>query len=211
MSFGDYKTYSLAELKQIFKLTVLTNANLFSDFQAGGKPYTDLQIAIGKMKSRISLSKSDNEATRRSLLVSRILWEASDVYKLGLFFEPQVELEPKITPDFPHALNGKYDCALSLDEIDLINPIIAVVEVKKSSLSEGLGQCIAEMYATLKKFEQVKVYGLITDGEIWSFLLLEEKSREGNQLSVNEGHFYINRVADIVDRIGYIAETFKVT
>jgi len=79
-----------------------------------------------------------------------------------------------------------------------------VVEVKKSSLSDGLGQCVAEMYATLKKFQQDQVYGIITDGEVWSFLLLENLT-----LSVNENNYYISDVSDIVDRIGYIAEKFK--
>ncbi|MEQ8972105.1 MAG: hypothetical protein RIE73_17135 [Coleofasciculus sp. C1-SOL-03] len=60
------------------------------------------------------------------------------------------------------------------------------------------------MYATLKTFQQDKVYGIITDGEVWSFLLLENLT-----LSVNENNYYISNVADIVDRIGYIAERFK--
>jgi len=117
---------------------------------------------------------------------------------------PPVDINPEETPGLPHPLNGKYDCALSLDDIDFISPIISVVEVKKSSLSDGLGQCVAEMYATLKKFQQDQVYGIITDGEVWSFLLLENLT-----LSVNENNYYISKVADIVDRIGYIAEKFK--
>ena len=204
MSFGDYRKYSAAELKAIFNITLLKDANLFNNFQPTDQSYPDLQVAVKKMKSRISLSKSDNEATRGSLLVSHILWEASDTYNLGIFFEPPVDINPEETPGLPHPLNGKYDCALSLDEIDFISPIISVVEVKKSSLSDGLGQCVAEMYATLKKFQQDQVYGIITDGEVWSFLLLENLT-----LSVNENNYYISKVADIVDRIGYIAEKFN--
>jgi len=203
MSFGDYRQYSAAALKAIFDITLVKDANLFSHFNSTDQSYPDLQIAVKKMKSRISLSKSDNEATRGSLLVSHILWEASDIYNLGIFFEPPVDINPEETPGLPHPLNGKYDCALSLDDIDFISPIISVVEVKKSSLSDGLGQCVAEMYATLKKFQQNKVYGIITDGEVWSFLLLENRT-----LSVNENNYYISNVADIVDRIGYIAERF---
>jgi len=201
MSFSEYKNYSAAELKNIFKVKILKNEHLFSTFKPKDKDYSILQTAVNKMLSRINLSKSDNEATRGSLLVSHILWEASDVYNLGIFFEPPVELSQAETPDLPHQLNGKYDCALSFDDIDLISPIISVVEVKKSSLSDGLGQLIAEMYATLKKFKQEKVYGIITDGEIWKFFLLKDAI-----LFVNETNYYISNVADIVDRIGYIAE-----
>jgi len=204
MSFGEYKKYSAAELKAIFNIQILKNENLFRTFQPTDRFYPDLQTAANRMNARINLSKSDNEATRGNLLVSRILWEASDTYNLGIFFEPQVEIKSEETPGLPHALSGQYDCALSLDDIDFIAPIISIVEVKRSSLSEGLGQCIAEMYATLKQFKQDKVYGIITDGEVWSFFLLANLT-----LSVHENHYYISNVADIVDRIGYIAEQFK--
>ncbi len=60
------------------------------------------------------------------------------------------------------------------------------------------------MYATLKKFKQKKVYSIITDGEIWKFLLLENSS-----LTVDKKAYYISNVLDIVDRVGYIAEKFK--
>lgn len=201
MSFGEYRNYKVFELEKIFKIQIKNNEDLFSNFKPSGKDYSVLQAVIKKMSSRLRLSKFDNEATRSSLLVSRILWEAGEVYNLGVFFEPPVSIEPEDTPELPHQLNGKYDCALSLDEIDFTSPIISVVEVKKSSLSDGIGQCIAEMYATLKEFNQDKVYGIITDGEVWEFLLLEN-----SVLSVDENNYHIRYVADIVDRIGYIAD-----
>jgi hypothetical protein len=199
MSFSEYRNYSAAELKGIFEVKILKNEDLFSTFQPSDNSYSTLQTTVKKMKTRINLSKSDNEATRGSLLVSRILWEASDVYDLGLFFEPQVEINQEETPDLPHQLNGKYDCALSLDDIDFISPIISVVKVRKSNFSDGLGQCLAEMYATLKKFKQNKVYGIVTDGEVWEFFLLENAI-----LHVNENNYYISNVSDIVDRVGYL-------
>jgi hypothetical protein len=204
MSFSDYKNYKASELEQLFKIQIKNNEALFNHFKPSGQNYSILQADVKKMSSRLRLSKFDNEATRGSLLVSRILWESAAVYNLGVFFEPPVNLPPEETKDLPHPLNGKYDSALSLDEIDLSSPIISIVEVKKSSLSDGLGQCLAEMYATLKEFKQDKVYGIITDGEVWEFLRLENAV-----LSVDENNYYIKYVADIVDRIGYIADIFK--
>ncbi|RKZ74062.1 MAG: hypothetical protein DRQ57_12365 [Gammaproteobacteria bacterium] len=204
MSFSEYRNYKASELEKIFKIRLKNNDDLFKDFKPSDKDYSTLQVDVKKMSSRLRLSKFDNEATRGSLLVSHVLWESATVYNLGVFFEPLVNLSPEETPDLPHQLNGKYDGALSLDEIDLSSPIISVVEVKKSSLSDGLGQCIAEMYATLKEFKQDKVYGIITDGEVWEFLRLENAI-----LSVDENNYYIRHVADIVDRIGYIADIFK--
>ncbi|MCK5718442.1 MAG: hypothetical protein KAH84_00680 [Thiomargarita sp.] len=48
------------------------------------------------------------------------------------------------------------------------------------------------------------MYSIITDGEIWKFLLLENSS-----LTVDKKAYYISNVLDIVDRVGYIAEKFK--
>ncbi|MBP0021194.1 MAG: hypothetical protein J7647_27030 [Cyanobacteria bacterium SBLK] len=204
MSFGDYRQYSTTQLKAIFQIQIAIDRDLFPDFQPTGQSYSRLQATVEKMESRINFSSADNEATRNSLLVSHILWEACDTYNLGIFFEPSVEVKLKEKSDLPHLLNGKYDCAIALDNLDFTAPIIAVVEVKKSSLSAGLGQCVAEMYATLKQFEQDKVYGIITDGEVWSFLRLWK-----GILAAHKSRYHINNVADIIDRIGYIAEQFK--
>lgn len=61
------------------------------------------------------------------------------------------------------------------------------------------------MYATLKKFRQTCVYGIITDGEVWKFLLLE-----GSAVTIDKKGYHISRVADIVERVGYIAQKFRV-
>jgi len=188
---------------KIFQLEIKNRQNLFPNFKPSGEAYPELQSAVKNMSGRLRLSKFDNEATRGSLLVSRILWSASEIYQLGLFFGPPVSCQPEELLNLPHPLTGAYDGALSLDEIDFVSPIISVVEVKRSSLSEGLGQCISEMYATLRVFQQDKVYGIITDGEIWEFMLLEN-----SVISVDENNYYIQSVAGIVDRIGYIATTF---
>ncbi len=204
MAFSEYKNYTASELKDIFKIEIQRSEDLFTNFKLSDKNYDFLQENVKDMLSRIRLSMSDNEATRGNLLVSHILWQASKVYKLGIFFEPVLNISQEETPDLPHQLNGKFDSALTLDEIDFVRPIISIVEVKKSSLSDGLGQCLAEMYATRKKFKQNSVYGIITDGAEWEFLLLEN-----SVLSIHTNNYYINTVSDIVDRIGYIAERFN--
>ncbi len=203
MAFSDYQRYTASDLRKIFHVEMKKNEHLFPNFALSGNEYSELQVDVTEMSSRLRLSKSDNEATRGSLLVSRILWASGKQYHLGVFFEPLVNLQPEDAQELPHQLNGAYDGAISLDEIDFVSPIIAVVEVKRSNLSEGLGQCLAEMYATLKAFQQDKVYGVITDGEVWEFLLLEN-----NILSIDEQNYHIRYVADIVDRIGYIAKMF---
>lgn len=204
MSFHDYRNYSPTELETIFDIQIIPNGDLFMDFSSSDNDYTNLQNRVDKMEARISISTdAGNEATRSSLLVSHALWTAVEVYDLGIFFEPSVEISKDETPDLPHQLNGKYDCAINLNTIDFVSPILSVVEVKPMQIAFGLGQCIAEMYATLKKFNQNRIYGIITDGEVWKFLLMEDA-----KVTVDRRGYHVGRVAEIVDRVGYIAKTF---
>lgn len=204
MAFSDYRRYTATELRTLFQVKIEKDQNLFANFTPSGNEYPVLQAIVIKIASRLKLSKFDNEATRGSLLAAPILWAAGEEYHLGVFFEPSINLQQETSISLPHPLSGSYDGALSLDEIDCVAPIISVVEVKRSSLSDGLGQCLAEMYATRQVFQQNKVYGIITDGEIWEFLLLED-----SVLAVDMNNYYIKTVADIVDRIGYIASLFN--
>ncbi len=205
MSFHEYRKYSSTELETIFKVSIFADGDLFGDFTSGGNDYPDLQARVDMMASRISISTdASNEATRSSLLVSHTLWEAVAAYDLGIFFEPSVEISQEETPDLPHPLNGKYDCCVNLSKIDFVSPIIAVVEVKPTQIASGLGQCLAEMYATLRKFDQNSVHGVITDGEVWKFLLLEDAV-----LTIDKKGYHIGHVAGIVDRVGYLGEKFR--
>ncbi|MEM7533331.1 MAG: hypothetical protein AAF639_14205 [Chloroflexota bacterium] len=191
--------------ENFFQVEIRSRENLFENFTPSGQTYDELQDDVLWLSSRLRISKDDNEATRGNLLVSRVLSKAGRIYELGIFFEPTVNYQPEQPLNLPHSLTGAYDGALSLDEIDFIAPIASVVEVKRSSLSDGFGQCIAEMYTTLHFFEQEKVYGIVTDGEVWEFLRLENAV-----VAVHAKNYHINSVADIVDRIGYLAKTFSI-
>jgi len=203
MSYSEYKTYGKTQLANIFNITIKLS-NLFNVKKGNEdtKNYPEFQHRIDSLATRTRIAHT-NEATRFGLLVSPILVEASVAYDLGLFFEQSVDLAADATPDLPHQLNGDWDGALTLDVLDFSAPLISVVEVKPNKLSNGLGQCIAEMYATRKKFEQDKVYGIITDGEVWEFLLFE-----GEQLLIHSGNCHISNVTEIIGNIGYIAKEF---
>jgi hypothetical protein len=201
MSYSEYKDYGKTQLAKIFNITI-TLSNLFNVKKKNEDTYTEFQHKIDSLATRTRIAHT-NEATRLGLLVSPILLEASVAYNLGLFFEQPVDLAADATPDLPHQLNGAWDGVLTLDVLDFSSPIILVVEVKPNKLSDGLGQCIAEMYATRKKFEQEKVYGIITDGEVWEFLFLE-----GEQLLIHSGNCHISNVTEIIGNIGYIAKEF---
>jgi len=201
MSYSEYKDYGKTQLAKIFNLTI-TVSHLFPKSKGNEDTSPEFQHKIDSLAKRTRIAHT-NEATRLGLLVSPTLVEASVAYNLGLFFEQPVDLAADATPELPHQLNGAWDCVLTLDVLDFCSPIISVVEVKPNQLSDGLGQCIAEMYATRKKYEQEKVYGIITDGEEWEFLFLE-----GNQLLIHSRNCHISNVTEILGNIGNIAQEF---
>lgn len=67
----------------------------------------------------------------------------------------------------------------SEEQLIISSPIIAVVEAKNENIVGGLGQCIAEMFASKLFNEQEnninlsKVYGVVTTGTAWKFLKME--------------------------------------
>ncbi|MDM8562712.1 hypothetical protein QUF54_05095 [Candidatus Marithioploca araucensis] len=202
MSYSEYKDYGKTQLAKIFDITIELSNLFIKKGNEETKNDTEFQLMIDSLATRTRIANT-NEATRLGLLVSPILVKASVTYDLGLFFEQPVDLAKEETPNLPHQLNGAWDGALTLDVLDFSAPIISVVEVKPNKLSDGLGQCIAEMYAVRKKFEQDKVYGIITDGEVWEFLFLEDE-----QLLIHSGNCHISNVAEIIGNIGYIAKEF---
>ncbi len=200
MSFSEYKGYSTDQLEKIFKVQT-ARGNLFENLTPSHKAYPETQKAVDEIKSRFALNEDTNEATRSHLLITPVLLNTCVVKDVGAFFEPPINLELEKTPDLPHQLNGKYDCALSLHAYKFVTPIISIVEVKQA---QQRYHCLAEMYATLKVFEQSKVYGIITDGVEWEFYLLEN-----SVLTADRKGCYISDVSGIIDRIGYIADRFK--
>jgi len=45
------------------------------------------------------------------------------------------------------------------------------------------------------------VYGIITDGEIWEFMRLKEKT-----LTLDDKNYHVSQVTEIIDRIEHIVQ-----
>ena len=82
------------------------------------------------------------------------------------------------------------DCALAIAAI--------TVEAKKNDVENGIGQCFAQMVGARLFNERAgaaleDMYGCVTTGETWRFLLLE-----GALGQVDRARYYINNVAVIL-------------
>jgi hypothetical protein len=76
--------------------------------------------------------------------------------------------------------------------------LIVVVEAKKNDIEAGLGQCVAQMVAAQVYNERSgqavpAVYGCVTTGEDWQFLLLV-----GTAVTIGQGRLYIDNVGGIL-------------
>jgi hypothetical protein len=86
------------------------------------------------------------------------------------------------TVDELRGLNGIVDFLISRSPVMLTiqAPAAVIVEAKKADITTGLGQCVAEMVAA-QFFNQEQnapidiIYGIVTNGMQWRFLMLEEK------------------------------------
>ena len=85
----------------------------------------------------------------------------------------------------------------------LENPIIVIVEAKRSDFSVGWGQCLAELVAAQKinNDNTLPVYGIVTDGALWEFGKLEE-----NLFTQNETVLAISDLKKVFGAIGYLME-----
>lgn len=83
--------------------------------------------------------------------------------------------------EYDDELTGIPDYLISkrseLGKIIFDHPLLAVVEAKKDNFSQGWAECNLEMIAMQKinKNEELAIYGLVSNGEIWEIAKLEKQ------------------------------------
>ncbi len=92
-------------------------------------------------------------------------------HQIGVFSGPEFNV------DDATGLRGFCDFLISRAPtlLQIAAPVVAIVEAKRESLTSGIPQCVAEMYAA-QQFNEARqqpllpVYGVVTTGTIWRFL-----------------------------------------
>ena len=123
---------------------------------------------------------NDTEKARSELIIAPFLIEIREMFngKISFFSGRDFNV------DATQGLNGYCDYILSASEfaLEIEAPVITIVEAKNDSTNAGLGQCIAEMVAA-QRFNQARdkitesIYGAVTNGRVWRFLQLHDRSR----------------------------------
>ena len=183
-----YCSFTFDSVQETFDLGILQVIGIFAEAEpivpseylsAGLAKKAPLAIAIG------------TEKAKSEMIVTDILVELREHFegRISLFSGVDFNVDAK------NELTGVCDFLVSLspNQFSVTAPVIVLVEAKKDSLKDGLGQCVAEMVAA-QRFNAEHgndipcVYGATTSGMNWLFLKLE-----GRQLSIDMTAYSIDR------------------
>lgn len=189
MAYSDFKT--LKAVKEKFGLTVREQTDLFARIL----PQTPTDNLSIHLKETIPLAISINtEKARSELMITPVLLEVRrrSIPILGFFSGIDFTVDESL------GLNGYCDYILSRssDQLTLNAPVVMIAEAKNENIKNGLGQCLAAMVAAQRFNEQEQnaidtLYGAVTTGEVWKFLMLQE-----NIASVDLSDYYLPRDLD---------------
>ncbi len=183
-----YSSFTLDTVEETFQLEERGAAGIFADSEPV-EPSAELANALAK---KAPLAKAiGTEKAKSELIVADILVELREHFERRISLFSGIEFNV----DAENDLSGICDFVISLSpgQFSLKAPGIVLVEAKRDSLTDGLGQCVAEMVAA-QRFNAEKgndircVYGAITSGTEWLFLKLE-----GQTLSIDMATYHISQ------------------
>ncbi len=154
----------------------------------------------------MDLAVSISTAKARSeLILTPILLEIRRKYKnqIGYFSGNTFNV------DDSKGLTGACDFILSASSNQSLvtAPVLTLVEAKDNDIRIGLGQCVAQMVAAQifnarKGVEHKIVYGAVSTGTNWKFLMLEN-----NVVKIDLTEYFITQLNQI---LGILCEPFKI-
>ena len=181
MAFSDKKT--VAQVQKEYNIKYL---------EADFIEITDLKPSdffVKELKfSEQNMDIYTSESSRCENVIYPILREVykSFVDRYTLWSHKSITYDTKLngTPDYLFSTKSE------LGKTVLGFPIIVVVEAEKNDFSEGWGQCLAESLAVqkLNKAEEIPVYGIVTDGELWQFgkLVSDEFTKSKLRITITD-------------------------
>ena len=167
-----YSSFTLGKVSRTFHLETVRQQGIF----AGIEPVEPSAHLTATLERNLPFALAmGTEKAKSELIVAHILIE------LCLHFADRVSLFSGIdfNVDATNGLTGVCDFLVSLSPqaFELEAPAIILVEAKRDSLTDGLGQCVAEMVAAQRFNADAGndircVYGATTSGMDWLFLKL---------------------------------------
>ncbi len=188
-----YSDFSLARVIKTFNLTISSQKDLFSAVS----PLECSNILTETLTYNVPFALASNtEKSRSEMIIAPILLELTKQCPNQISLFSGVDF----SVDEEQGLNGSCDFLISRStELLIITaPAILIVEAKRENINLGLGQCVAEMYAA-RLFNEGEgneispIYGVVTTGEVWKFLRLEEE-----KIEIDLSEYFLNEVSKIM-------------
>jgi hypothetical protein len=196
-----YSDFSLAKVKKDFGLTLDESHNLF----AYTKPVSPSEILTTILIDYVPLATFIcTEKARYEFLIAPILAEVRRLLnkRVSLFCGKDFTVDPE------RGLQGFCDYIISgsPEQLFISVPVITIFEAKKEDIIGGLGQCVAAMVAAQyfnqnQDTEVDRIYGSVTTGTNWKFLILQETT-----LYIDPTEYYIKEVDKI---LGILLQPFS--
>ncbi|MDQ7091238.1 MAG: hypothetical protein Q9M50_11480 [Methylococcales bacterium] len=197
----SYSDFTLKKIKQDLGIKVIEDEDLFSPVEA--VKISDYLTSTLKYNLPLAMALGTEKA-RSELVIANVLLEVRKKLDNKVSFFSGINLDV----DKSKSLTGFCDFIMSQssEQFYMSSPIITVVEAKNESIGSGLGQCIAEMYASSlfndKEGTHLSViYGAVTTGSTWRFLRYENK-----KAYIDLPEYYI---ADVTKIMGILVSMMK--
>ena len=189
----SYSDFNLKQVREQFQLNLIDVDDLFSQITV--VPINESLIEILNYNVPLAMAIGTEKA-KSELIISNILLEVRKKLNNKISFFSGVILDV----DKEKGLYGFCDFVISNspEQFCMTAPIITLVEAKNDCIVGGLGQCIAEMVAASifnnrEGIQLSTMYGVITTGNIWKFLKLEN-----NNVYIDLQDYYIIQADKIV-------------
>jgi hypothetical protein len=174
----SYSSFTSKDLKEKFGIIQEIKSNIFTNVPA--RQISDLLKTNLQRHTKLALAQGLEKA-RSEFIIAPILAELYDQAENELSLFSGWELNV----DFELGLIGRCDFLISRsnNQTYLESPIVVAVEAKQDDFRQGINQCIAEMFAARIFNEREgngidKIFGCVTTGDVWRFLVLNGKTAE---------------------------------
>ncbi len=188
-----YSDFTLKKIKSELNIKIVEKNSVFSHIKS-------VEISgylKDTLKRNIPLALAINtEKARSEMIIINILLEIKEKFsdKISLFSGIDFNVDKE------KGLTGFCDFIFSNspEQLYLDSPVITITEAKNENIVSGLGQCIAEMYASQiynekEGYDLSSVYGGVTTGDEWKFIKLIKDTAY-----IDADNYYINDIEKIV-------------
>ncbi len=188
-----YSDFTLKKVKTDLNIKLVEKNSVFSHIKA-----VEISSYLkDTLKRNVSLALAINtEKARSELIIINILLEIKEKFpdKISLFSGIDFNVDKE------KGLTGFCDFIISNspEQLYLDSPVITIAEAKNENIVSGLGQCIAEMYASQifnekEGYDLPSVYGAVTTGDEWKFIKLIKDTAH-----IDIDNYYITEIEKIV-------------